>query len=147
VQVDRRKKAVIDEAAFRALRGFGPRSMPDFLALTGDTADGIPGLPGFGEKSAGVVLGQYEHLENIPDDPHSWKLPRGRALTLSATLAAHRSDALLYRQLATLVETVPLRESLEDLRFKGVPRDRFRAFCDEIGATTLKDVPKRWAEE
>jgi 5'-3' exonuclease len=146
VQVDRRQKKITDEAAFRAARGFGPLSMPDFLALTGDTADGFPGLAGFGEKSAGILLGAYQHLENIPAHPHQWKVkPRG-ALQLAATLAAHRDDALLYRKLATLVDTVPLAESLADLRFRGVPRKRFELWCDAIGATTLKTAPRRWED-
>jgi 5'-3' exonuclease len=145
VQVDRRQQKVIDEAALRAARGFGPRSVPDFLALAGDTADGIPGLVGFGERGTSMLLGAYEHIENIPPHPFEWSVqPRG-ALRLAATLAAEREDALLYRRLATLVETVPLSESLEDLRFRGVPRARFEAWCDELGVTTLRTVPKLWA--
>lgn len=144
VQVDRRQRKVMDEPAFRALRGFGPRSMPDFLALTGDTADGIPGLTGFGEKGAGLLLGAYEHLENIPEHAHQWKVkPRG-ALQLASTLAAHRQDAMLYRTLATLVETVPLSESLDELRFQGVPRPAFEAWCDLLGVTTMRAAPQRW---
>jgi 5'-3' exonuclease len=146
VQVDRRQQKVSDEAAFRAARGFGPRSMPDFLALTGDTADGIPGLAGFGERSAALVVGAYEHLENIPEHAHQWSVkPRG-ALRLATNLAAARKEAYLYRQLATLVETVPLQESLADLEFRGVPRARFEAWCDELDVTTLKTTPKRWSE-
>jgi 5'-3' exonuclease len=145
VQVDRRQKKVTDEAAFRAARGFAPRSIPDFLALTGDAADGIPGLPGFGEKGAGALLGAYGHLEQIPAHPYEWKVkPRG-ALQLAATLAARRDDALLYRRLATLVEDVPLAESLDDLRFRGVPPAAFGAWCDALGVTTLKTAPRRWA--
>lgn len=145
VQVDRRQKKVIDEAAFRAARGFAPRSIPDFLALTGDAADGIPGLPGFGEKGAGALLGAYGHLEQIPAHPYEWKVkPRG-ALQLAATLAARRDDALLYRRLATLIEDVSLPESLDDLRFRGVPPAAFAAWCDALGVTTLKTAPRRWA--
>jgi 5'-3' exonuclease len=144
VQVDRLRAKLIDEAAFRALRGIAPASMPDYLALTGDTADGIPGLPGFGEKSASTVLAAYPHLEQIPTHAHQWTVrPRG-AVNLATTLAAHREEALLYRRLATLVDDVPLRESLDDLRFEGVPRAQFEAWCDKIGATTLKSAPKRW---
>jgi 5'-3' exonuclease len=145
VQVDRRQRTVTDEAAFRKARGFGPASMPDFLALVGDTADGIPGLDGFGERSASLLLGAYEHLERIPDLPLRWTVkPRG-ALRLAATLAGARPEALLYRKLATLVDTVPLAESLDELRFRGVPRARFEAWCDALGVTTLKTVPKLWA--
>lgn len=144
VQFDRRQRKLIDENAFRATRGFGPASMPDFLGLTGDSADGIPGLAGFGEKSAGLLLGAYEHIENIPTHPHQWKVkPRG-ALQLAATLAAERENALLYRRLATLVEDVPLAESLEDLRFRGVPRADFEAWCDRLGANTVRTMPRQW---
>jgi 5'-3' exonuclease len=144
VQVDRRQKKTTDEAGFRAARGFAPESMPDFLGLTGDTADGIPGLPGFGEKSAALLLGAYGHIEHIPEHPYLWTVkPRG-ALQLGATLAARRDEALFYRKLATLVDTVPLVESLDDLRFDGVPRGAFEAWCDRLGVTTMKATPKRW---
>ena len=94
VQVDRRQRKVTDEATFRGARGFAPTSVPDFLALTGDTADGIPGLPGFGEKGASLLVGAYEHLEAIPDDPLLWTVkPRGAA-QLAATLSARREEAL-----------------------------------------------------
>ncbi len=144
VQVDRRQKKVINEAAFRAERGFSPHSMPDFLALTGDSADGFPGLPGFGKVSAAALLSVYEHLEDIPTYAMNWKVkPRG-ALQLATTLAAHREEALLYRKLATLIDDVPIAESLEDLRFRGVPRERFEKWCDELDVARLKTVPKRW---
>jgi len=146
VQIDRRQRKLTDEATFRATRGFGPASVPDFLALTGDTADGIPGLDGFGDKSASVLIGAYEHIEAIPEYPHQWTVkPRG-ALALAATLAAHREEALFYRKLATLVDTAPLTESLEDLRFRGVPRARFDDWCTRIGSETLRTMPRRWAE-
>jgi 5'-3' exonuclease len=147
VQVDRRQRKVTDEATFRAARGFAPTSVPDFLALTGDTADGIPGLPGFGDKGAGLLVGAYEHLEAIPDDPLLWTVkPRGAA-QLAATLSARREEALFYRKLATLVDDVPLGESLDELRFRGVPRTRFAAWCDAVGAGTLRATPRRWLEE
>jgi 5'-3' exonuclease len=146
VQVDRRQNKLTDEAGFRALHGYAPRSVPDFLALTGDTADGIPGLAGFGEKSASMLIGAYEHLEQIPEHPFHWKVkPRG-ALRLAATFTERRADALFYRQLATLVETAPIAESLEDLRWGGVPRARFGAWCDELGASRLRPVPRRWQD-
>src|SRR6185312_10831049 len=147
VQVDRRQRKVTDEATFRAARGFAPTSVPDFLALTGDTADGIPGLPGFGDKGAGLLVGAYQHLEAIPDDPLLWTVkPRGAA-QLAATLSARREEALFYRKLATLVDDVPLGESLDELRFRGVPRTRFAAWCDAVGAGTLRATPRRWLEE
>jgi len=147
VQIDRRQRKLTNETAFRTLRGFAPRSMPDYLALTGDTADGFPGLPGFGEKAASMLIGAYEHIENIPTHAHQWRVkPRG-AITLATTLAEHREDAILYRRLATLVDTVPLAETLDDLRFLGVPRARFEDWCDALGAKTLRAMPKRWASD
>ncbi len=146
VQVDRRQKKLITEASFRATRGFVPESMPDFLALTGDTADGIPGLPGFGEKSAGTVLGAYPHLELVPRHAFQWSVkPRG-ALQLAETLAARMEDAKLYRTLATLVETVPLAESLEDLRYRGTPKAAWEAWCDSVGVQTMRTAPRVWRE-
>jgi 5'-3' exonuclease len=118
--------------------------MPDFLALTGDRADGIPGLAGFGKKSAGMLLGAYERLDRIPMNPLQWTVkPRG-ALQLAATLMEHRTEAFLYRTLTTLVDTVPLEASLEDLRFAGVPRMSFERWCDVLGVHRLKTTPKRW---
>ena len=144
VQVDRQRKRLITEASFRAERGFAPGSMPDFLALTGDSADGIPGLPGFGEKTAGLLLGAYGRLEHIPPDPGAWAVkPRG-APRLAETLAARRGDALLYRRLATLVDDAPVAGSLDELRFAGVPRAAFEAWCDEVGAPALKKAPRPW---
>ncbi len=143
VLVDRLRHKTIDEAVFRNARGFPPASMPDFLALTGDSADCIPGLPGFGEKSAALLIGTYERLELIPDQPELWRVAVRRATQLASTLVERRQDALLYRRLATLVD-VPLRESLDDLSFRGVPRAPFESWCDAIGATALKSVPKRW---
>jgi 5'-3' exonuclease len=147
VQVDRRQQKVTNEAAFRAARGFAPRSVPDFLALTGDTADGIPGLRGFGEVSASTLLGAYPHLEDIPAHALEWRVkPRG-ALQLATTLAQHREEALLYRRLATLVETAPISDTLDELRFRGVPRAIFERWCDQLGVGTLRTVPRRWQED
>jgi 5'-3' exonuclease len=144
IQVDRRQKKVTNEPAFRVERGFGPESMPDFLALTGDSADGFPGLPGFGKKSAAMLMGAYERLERIPADSSEWKVkPRG-ALQLAATLTERRDEAFLYRKLATLIDTVPLEDSLDDLKFRGVPRARFERWCDELGVHRLVSVPRRW---
>lgn len=119
VQVNRMHGWELDEAAFVARYGFKPASMPDFLALVGDTADGIPGLDGFGEKSAAAVLAKYERLENIPREVSKWECTVRGAPKLCATLAAQFEDALLYRTLATLRTDVPLKESLEDLKFTG----------------------------
>jgi 5'-3' exonuclease len=145
VQVDRRQLKTTDEAAFRERRGFPPTSMADYLALTGDAADGFPGLPGFGEKGAGMLIGAYEHLEAIPARAVDWKVkPRG-ALQLATTLAERRDEALLYRKLATLVETAPVAATLEELRYRGIPRASFLRWCEAVGSTTLPTAPRRWA--
>jgi 5'-3' exonuclease len=145
VQVDRIRKKLIDEQSFRASRGIAPESMPDWLALVGDTADGIPGLPGIGEKTASALLAAYGHLEAIPDDPRAWTLKLRGADVCAATLRERRKEALLYRTLATLAVDVPLSETKSDLEFRGVPRPRFEAWCDAIGSASMKDRPKRWS--
>lgn len=145
VQVKRVQEKLVDEPTLRAELGIAPQSVPDYLALIGDDADGIPGLPGFGAKGASALLAAYGTVEAIPDDASEWKArPRG-AESLAATLRAHRADALLYKKLATLVTDVPLKESLEDLRWRGVPRAKFEAFCDRLKLTTVRARPKRWA--
>jgi 5'-3' exonuclease len=146
VQVDRMRRKLIDEDAVRAVRGVGPSSVPDLLGLVGDTADGIPGLAGFGAKSAAAVLARYGTIEAIPDDARAWDVKVTGAPRLAATLAAEREDALLYKKLATLVRDVPLRESLADLRFAGVPRSSFEAMCDHLELRDLRTRPTRWAE-
>ena len=147
VQVDRRQQKVMDAEAVKAKLGVAPESVPDLLALMGDDADGIPGLPGFGAKGAATVLQAYGHLEAIPDSATEWTAkPRG-ADKLAATLKAHREDARLYRTLATLVEDAPLpgTAALADLEWKGVPEARFKAFCEGLGLKSLQRRPKRWA--
>jgi 5'-3' exonuclease len=135
VQVDRLRRREIDEAGLMALRGVRPASIPDWLALVGDDADGVPGLPGFGEKSAAAVLAAFGHLEEIPDDPKQWPAVRG-ADRLAATLAARREDALLYRTLTRLRTDVPLAESLEQLAWRR-PSAGFEAWCESIDAPHL----------
>jgi 5'-3' exonuclease len=143
VQVDWRAKKVVDEEALLRRRGVRPGSVPDWLALTGDDADGIPGIPGFGEKTASAVLARFIHLEHIPGNPATWPAVR-QASRLAATLAARREDALLYRRLATLRTDAPIG-SLEETSFRGVPRDRFLAFCDSVASSELRGRPTRWA--
>ena len=147
VQVDRKQQKELDEDAVRAKLGVAPASVPDLLALMGDDADGIPGLPGFGAKGASALLNAYGHLEAIPADASAWSVrPRG-ADKLAATLREHREDALLYRKLATLVTDAPISKSLEELAWAGVPRARFLTLCDSLGLTTVKTRPKRWAAD
>lgn len=138
VQVDRIRRRVIDEAALRARRGVGPASIPDLLGLVGDTSDGIPGLAGFGEKSAAALLARYETIEAIPDDAEAWDVKVVGAPRLAATLVAHRQDALLYKRLATLVRDVPLKESLGDLEYRGALRGPYEELCARL------DIRPRW---
>ena len=115
VLVDRIRKKIVDEKALRALRGFGPASVADWLALVGDTADGFPGVDGFGDKTAAALLAKFEHVEAVPDDWRAWPDGiRGRE-RLAQELAAHREDVALYKRLATLVTDVPLAETAEQL--------------------------------
>jgi 5'-3' exonuclease len=136
VQVDVIRKRVLDEAALLLRRGILPESVPDYLALVGDDADGIPGLPGFGERTAGVLLARFLHLDQVPLDPRQWPAELRGADKLLATLRDRLPDALLFRKLATLVRDVPLPQaSLEELRYRGAPRDLLAAFCAATGAT------------
>ena len=143
IQVDSIRRREIDEEAVRARR-VAPESIPDYLALTGDPADGIPGLPGFGEKTAKLLLDTYGHIEEIPGESLDWSVPVRGATGLAETLRARREDALLYRRLATLVTDVPLAESLDDLQWRGVHRDAFAAWCARVGAPELASIPGRW---
>ncbi len=146
VQVDRIRKKVIDEDAMRAVRGVAPASIPDLLALTGDAADGVPGLPGFGAKSAAALLARWGTIEAIPDDERLWDAKVTGAPRLGATLRERRADALLYKRLTTLVKDVPLAESLEDLAFRGVPRAAFQGVCDFLQVRDLRERPRRWLD-
>jgi 5'-3' exonuclease len=145
VQVDRMRSKVVDEPALRALRGIGPDSIPDWLALVGDTADGIPGLPGFGEKGAAAVLAAFHHLEDVPADPRAWPEAMRSRDTLARTLAEHRAEALLYRTLATLRTDAPVDTSLSALEHRGIPREPFELFARQVDAPNLLSRVTRWA--
>lgn len=144
VQVDRIRRKTIDEVALRERRGVAPHSIPDWLALVGDTADGIPGLPGFGEKAAATLLGRYERIEAIPADTAAWEVSVRGATKLAATLAQRKDDVLLYRTLATLVDDVPLSEELEQLEWHGAPRRAYLEWCERVGVNGLRSRPSRW---
>jgi len=142
---DRRRQVDRDEAGVVERFGVPPASIPDMLALVGDTADGIPGIPGWGEKSTAAVLARYGHIEQIPDAASDWDVKvRGRD-RLAASLAERRKDAILYRTLATLRTDVPLQESLADLAWRGADRQRLEALCARIGAEELLERVPRWA--
>ena len=140
---DRRRDSFLDEDGVIAKFGVRPRSIPDWLALVGDAADGLPGIPGWGAKSAAAVLSRFERLEAIPDDPRELGLPFGRASRLVESLAASREEALLYRHLATLRDDVPLEEGLTDLEWRGASAD-LEGVCRELGDEALaKRVTER----
>lgn len=119
VCLDRMRDKRLDQAGVLDKFGVEPASIPDWLALVGDSADGIPGIPRWGTKSAAAVLAEYHHLEHIPADPSDWRIRVRGAAALAENLAAARDDALLYRRLATLRTDVPLTESLDALRWRG----------------------------
>ena len=150
VMVDRMRRREIDEDALLARRGIRPESVPDWLALVGDDADGIPGLDGFGERTASSLLAAHVHLEEIPGDPARWPPAIRNPATLARRLEVEREAAHLYRRVATLVRDVPLPHALDDLRWRGVPRARFEAWCAELDArplvATLDGWRARWAE-
>jgi len=140
---DRRRDVVLDEDGVAGKFGVRPRSIPDWLALVGDAADGLPGVPGWGVKSAAVVLSRFEHLESIPEDPGELGLPAGRASRLAGSLAEHREEAFLYRRLATLREDVPLGEGVGDLEWRGAT-EALEVVCRELGDEALSTrVPGR----
>ena len=146
VGYDRRKGSFINRDAVVEKFGVEPDSIPDWLALVGDAADGLPGLAGWGAKSSGTILSRYGHLEGIPLDESLWDVKVRGAAKLAATLREHIGDALLYRYLAQLRTDVPLPDSLADLKWKGVPRARYETFCDELGFNRLKERPERWID-
>jgi 5'-3' exonuclease len=136
VQLDRRRDAVRDEAGVVARFGVSPQSIPDYLAVVGDSADGFPGVQGWGTKAAALVLSQYPHLENIPKDWRAWHPSIKRARALSESLFNAWDDALLFRRLATLRLDVPVFETVEDLRWKG-PRSDFGEHCKKMKMPVL----------
>ena len=136
VQLDRRREILRDEAGVAAKFGVRPESIPDYLAVLGDSADGFPGIPGWGAKAASATLSQYGHLESIPRDWRAWHPSIGSARRLAASLFDNWEAALLFRKLATLRLDVPVFESVEELRWKG-PRPGFAELCRAMGAPDL----------
>jgi len=136
VQLDRRQNIVRDEAGVITKFGVSPQSIPDYLAVVGDSADGFPGVAGWGAKAAAMVLSQYSHLEVIPKDWRQWHASIRRARVLSESLFSAWNDALLFRTLATLRLEVPVFETVDDLRWKG-PRPSFAEYCQRIKSPDL----------
>lgn len=136
VQVDRRREIVRDEVAIEVKFGVKPESIPDYLAVTGDSADGYPGIAGWGAKAAAAVLSRYVHLENIPKDCRAWDSSIKRARGLAESLFHSWDDAVLFRTLATLRLDAPVFESLDELKWAG-PRPEFEKLCVRLRATDL----------
>ncbi len=146
IQVDRRRGLRWDADGIREKFGVEPESIPDYLALVGDSADGFPGLRGWGAKSTATVLAHYLHLEEIPDQPWKWTVKvRGRD-RLAATLREERASAELFRQLATLVRDAPVSASVDELRWRG-PRPELEAVAGRLAATGLVQQADRVAAD
>ena len=136
VQFDRRAREVRDEAGVIKKFGVPPASIPDYLALVGDSADGFPGLPGWGAKSAAAVLARYGHIDQVPDRASQWDVSVRSASALAATLAARREQAALFRTLATLRLDAPTVAGIDELRWSG-PAPEFESIAAWLGQTSL----------
>lgn len=143
VCLDRMRKKLLDEAGVNEKFGVTPPQIPDYLALVGDSADGIPGVPRWGAKSAAAVLREYGSIDAIPDSAVSWRVAVRGAAALAESLAERRADALLYKRLATLRVDVPLAENLDDLRYRGASRAALEALATELSDSALLErVPQ-----
>jgi 5'-3' exonuclease len=143
---DRRREVMIDEAGVVEKFGVSPESIPDWLAVVGDSADGYPGIQGWGAKSASAVLSQYRHLEEIPHDPTQWQvssISAGRAASLVQSLSAHWQEALLFRKLALLRQDVPLQEKISDLQWRGA-NPGLKEFCLSLGDEKFTARVPKW---
>jgi 5'-3' exonuclease len=136
VQLDRRRETIRDEGGVVEKFGVRPESIPDYLAVVGDSADGFPGVSGWGQKSAALVLSQYRHLEDIPKDVRNWHPSIRSALRLSTSLFSSWEEALLFRRLATLRLDAPVFESVDELRWNG-PRESFEEECRRLKSPDL----------
>jgi len=146
---DRMRRVTYDEAGIEDKFGVPPKSIPDYLALVGDSSDGFPGLPGWGSKSAAAVLARWKHLEAIPASALDWDVPVRNASRLAATLDQQRTDAFLFRRLAVLNADARIDDvtgSLDELEWHGVPHAAFVALCDDLGFDTVRERVHRWAE-
>jgi 5'-3' exonuclease len=146
VTLDRVRRTLRDEAGVAAKFGVPPASIPDWLALVGDDADGIPGVRGFGAKTAAALLARYGRIDAIPDDEAAWDVKVRGAKALAANLRSARDDARLYRTLATLRTDVPLAESLDDLEWRGARRAELAAVCAELADDSLEARIDRWRQ-
>lgn len=145
VQLDRRKRLVVDEAGVIERFGVPPSSIPDYLALVGDSADGFPGLAGWGAKSSAKVLARYGHIEDIPDDPTTWDGVSVRGMgTLAATLAEQRDLALLFRHIATVDRDAPTIDGVDELRWRG-PEPGADAVLEKLDASAVLEQARALA--
>ena len=145
VCLDRRKNITLDETGVKEKFGVSPESIPDYLGLVGDSADGIPGVPKWGAKTTARILSRYLHIEGIPYDSSDWEVEVRGAGAIASSLAAHREEALLYRELATLRLDVELPETLDKLNWNGVRRDDFEGLCAELGFAKLNVQSHQWS--
>ena len=146
VCLDRRRRLVLDEGGTIQKFGVPPASIPDWLALVGDDADGIPGVPRWGAKSAGAVLARYGRIEAIPGDASQWSVSVRGASALAESLEQCRAEAALYKTLATLRRDVPLPETLADLQWRGARREELTALAREIGDDEVIERVGRWRD-
>ena len=140
---DRRREITLNDKGVTEKFGVGPESIPDFLALVGDSADGYPGVQGWGEKSTATVLSKYKHIESIPGNPNKLGLGLGRATTLLENLKNNYKDALLFRELSTLRVDVPLKENLNDLKWQGA-YPRLKKLCLELNDERIPERITKW---
>jgi 5'-3' exonuclease len=145
VQLDRRKRAVLDADGVKEKFGVWPESIPDYLALVGDSADGFPGLAGWGAKSAAAVLARYTHLESIPPMADDWQVAIRGSGKLAATLRDQMGDALLFRRIATLEADAPTVDDVDELEWTGPTADLI-GLCESIDATGLAERAVALAE-
>lgn len=144
VTLDRRRNILLNAEGVLNKYGVPPAAIPDYLALVGDAADGIPGIPRWGAKSAAAALREYGSIDAIPADPAHWRVKLRGAKSLAQNLATRKQDAALYKQLATLRLDVPLPETLPDLQWRGARRPDFPALCAQLGLDSLANLPHQW---
>ena len=143
---DRRRETVMGETGVIEKFGVSPGSIPDLLALTGDAADGIPGIPKWGAKTSAQLLAQYGHIEDIPHDAADWEVKVRGAAAAAESLNANAREARLYKDLTTLRTDVPIAASLAALEWKGVDREKYQALCDDLGFVRLASLPHKWSD-
>lgn len=144
---DRRREKIMNEAGVVEKFGVSPSSIPDLLALTGDTADGIPGIPKWGAKTSSQLLFHYGHIEDIPSDASEWEVKVRGAATAAESLNSHTSEARLYKDLTTLRTDVPIDTSLAAFEWKGADRKKYEALCEDLGFGRLASLPHKWSDE